>query len=267
MSSNMRTIRNLGSVAAFAGLALLLVVSTTNAQKAAGPEIRFTAASASVAQPGDAVKINLIRWSSDEERAAIVASMTAPPARGGGRGARGGARGAAPDGPADPAALADPTDPFGTFRGGQAAAPPPAAAPAAAARGAFGGGPRGEAAGPFNPVVSLGAAIGKAPTIGYLWTSEVTGYPIKYAYRSASPDGSQRVILALDRQLGAFSAAWKPAAGGPDYPFTVIEMRLAPKVAGEGKTSLNTKVMVDAEAKTIALENFAATPATLKNVK
>ena len=53
----------------------------------------------------------------------------------------------------------------------------------------------------------------------------------------------------------------------PDYEFTLIEMRLDAKGLGEGKTSLTTKVVVDNEAKTVALDNYAATPAILQNVK
>jgi hypothetical protein len=36
---------------------------------------------------------------------------------------------------------------------------------------------------------------------------------------------------------------------------------------GEGKASLNTKVIADATAKTIALDNYAATPILFRGVK
>ena len=64
-----------------------------------------------------------------------------------------------------------------------------------------------------------------------------------------------------------------------DYEFTLIEIRLDSKGLGEGKTSLTTKVIVDDindindvnninnRAKTVALDNYAAAPAILKNVK
>ena len=107
----------------------------------------------------------------------------------------------------------------------------------------------------------------------------MTGYAIKYAYHASLPDGGERLILASDRRLGAYSPAWKPvtalgaetpakaATPTADYEFTVIELRLDSKGVGEGKTSLTTKVIVDDEAKTVALENYAATPALLQNVK
>lgn len=119
-------------------------------------------------------------------------------------------------------------------------------------------------------------AIGKAPVLGYIWTTDVTGYSIKYAYRTALPDGGERIILATDRRLGRHTPAWQPMAATPsgaegsaetDYEFTLIEMRLDPKGVGEAKASLTTKVIIDNVAKTVALDNYAATPAILRNVK
>jgi hypothetical protein len=52
-----------------------------------------------------------------------------------------------------------------------------------------------------------------------------------------------------------------------DYAFTVIELRLNPALMGEGKTSLTGTVSIDGAANTIALEDFAVLPVTLKNVR
>jgi hypothetical protein len=124
----------------------------------------------------------------------------------------------------------------------------------------------------------LTAAIGKEPTLGYIWTNEVTGYSIKYAYHASLPDGGERIILATDRRLGTYTTGWRPVPAGPpaadarampaltDYEFTVIEIRLDARGLGEGKTSLTTKVIADNEAKTVALDNYAATPALFENV-
>ena len=97
----------------------------------------------------------------------------------------------------------------------------------------------------------------------------MTGYAIKYAYHASLPDGGERIVLATDRRLGAHTPAWRPLAPAPvtDYEFTLIEIRLDAKGLGEGKTSLTTKVIVDNEARTVALENYAATSANLQNVK
>jgi hypothetical protein len=119
----------------------------------------------------------------------------------------------------------------------------------------------------------LTAAIGRAPTIGYIWTNDVTGYSIKYAYHASLPDGGERIILAADRRLGAYSPAWKPlgaeasAKAAVDYDFTLVEIRLDAGGTGEGKTSLTTTIVANDAAKTIALDDYAATPATLQKVE
>jgi len=117
--------------------------------------------------------------------------------------------------------------------------------------------------------VTLTAAIEKAPTVGYIWTNEIVGYSIKYAYRAPSPNGGERIILATDRRLGSGAGGWKPVGSGTptDYTFTLIEIRIDSKGVGEGKTSLTSKVILDNEAKTPALDNYAATPAIFQNVK
>jgi len=213
---------------------------------AQGSEIDFTAVSANVAQPGIPVRIRLMRWSTDEERGPIVAALN--PA------------------PADNAAAANATSST-SATGGRGAG-----------RGGRGRGGRGRGApaAPLTPTAALTAALGRAPTVGYIWTTDVTGYSIKYAYHAASPGGGERIVIATDRRLGAYSPAWKLAAPGgaeaspkepADYEFTFVEIHLDAKGAGEGKTSLTTKVVPDNEARTVALDNYAATPAILEHVK
>jgi hypothetical protein len=237
-------------------LGLLVALPLTHAQS----EIDLKATSANVKEPGSPVRVHIVRWSTDEERSPIVAALnpvapvTAPAA--GDRGATPAGRGAAPAG-----------------RGG-------------AGRGGRGGGGRGgrgdTGAPPLTPIAALTAAIGRGPTLGYIWTNDVTGYSIKYAYHASLPDGGERIVLATDRRLGAYTTGWKPAATTTpgadalskatltDYEFTLIEIHLDPKGLGEGKTSLTTSVIVDESvsgAKTVALSNYAGTPAILQNVK
>ena len=118
---------------------------------------------------------------------------------------------------------------------------------------------------PLSPIAAFTAALGRAPTIGYVWTNDITGYSIKYAWHAPQPGGVDRIILASDRRLGAYTGAWKSANDTPetDYAFTLIELRVGPNGAVEGKTSLTNKIVVDNEAKTVALENYSAAPAVL----
>lgn len=168
---------------------------------------------------GAPVKIRILRWSTEAEVRLVVTALAAPPAQ-----------------------------PSEVARASAAAAGRGAAA---AGRGRGRG--RGPAPAPLSPIAAFTAALGRAPTIGYIWTDGVTGYAIKYAVHMPLPGGGERMILASDRRLDA-------AAGTTDYEFTLLELRLGPKGAGEGKVSLTSKVVVDAEAKTVALDNYAAAP-------
>ena len=243
------------------GLVRLLLLISVFAQKPATEAVPFTltAKAANIAQAGAPVKIVVFRWSSEEERNRIVlpldptaqaAAQTAAAADGqsrGGRGARGAPRGQGG------AAELDPNDPA-------------LAEVIARGRGARG---RGDAAAkPPDPISEFTAALEKAPTVGYVWTDEVVGYSIKYAHRIPLPAGGERIIIATDRRLGAGTAGWKPGTGiATDYEFTVIEIHMDSKGLGEGKASLTTKVILDNETKTPALDGYAAAPAIFQNVK
>jgi hypothetical protein len=221
----------------------LLLVLASAPLIAQGGEIDFTAVSANVAQPGIPVRIRLMRWSTDEERSPIVAALNPAPA----------------DNVAAATNATSSTGGRGAGRGGRGR----------------GGRGRGAPAAPLTPTAALTAALGRAPTVGYIWTTDVTGYSIKYAYHASSSGGGERIVLATDRRLGAYSPAWKlagsvgaeaPATGPADYEFTVVEIHLDARGNGEGKTSLTTKVVPDIEARTVVLENYSATPAILEHV-
>jgi hypothetical protein len=251
--------------AMFAGLGLTAVLVRAQNAPAPTPVLNLVAVTANVAGAPDNIRINLLRWSTDAEREKLMAAwnMTAPAGRAGGggrsggrgpsagRGARAGGRsgrGAAPDPAADttpdPDAGDDPNIGF-------------------AAR------YRVEEAPPATPETSLAAALKQTPSLGYLWSSEVAGYAIRYAGKVAGADGNDRIILITDRRLGKTNSRWKPAgAGTPSaYDFSVIELRLNAKSEGEGKISLLGKIMPDSAAKIVALEDYGALPAMLTNVK
>ena len=214
---------------------VLLTPLTVWTQVPEAPETTLTAESANVAEPGNAVRIRIFRWSDERERRPMIVAMDPLP---------------------PPPAAAE----AGGARGGRAAA---------AGRGGRGGRGRGAAAAPLTPSVALAGAIRRAPSIGYIWTNDVTGYSIKYAHREALPDGGERIILATDRRLGTHAAAWQPVTtqNATDYPFTILEIRLDAKGVGEARTSLTTPVVVDKQADTLALDNYAAAPVILQKVR
>jgi hypothetical protein len=209
------------------------------AQAPETPELTYTAVSANVADPGQAVRIRIFRWSSDRERSPILAALD----------------------PLPPPA-ADDADGRGAAAGGRGGR---------AAGGGRGGGRGGRASNtpPPTPAALLAGAIRRAPSIGYIWTNDVTGYSIKYAWRTATPDGGERIVLATDRRLGTHTAGWQPVTEQPhnDYQFTVLELRFDAKGNGEARASLTTPVAVDKQAGTLVLENYSAAPVILQKVR
>lgn len=201
-----------------------MVFLALGAGKASGEEAVLNLRAKVVSAPtGGAVTVTVFRWSTDAERAPLLTALSAPPP-----------------------------------------APPPAAPAAAGRAGAAGRGGRGGGRGapPPTPLERLATAVKAAPTLGYLWGDGVTGYSIKYAWRSPAAD---RIVLVADRRVGVHAPEWAiEAAPGPQPDFTVIELRLDAAGAGEGKTSLSTAVVVDPAAPTLALDRFAAAPPLLK---
>jgi len=218
-------------------VALVMLGLTRIGRAAEMPALTLRAVAVSDATAAAPLAIELHRWSTEAERAPLIAALAAPTS----------SPAAAPAGAASEAG-----------RGGRGA------------RGAGRGG-RGGAA-PANPLARLTAAVKAAPTLGFIWGHGVTGYSIKYAWRAAPENGSERIVLVVERRLGAHAPEWAAAstpatapatAAAGDTEFTVIEMRLGPK-SGEAKTSLTTNVVVDAAARTIALDGYTAAPALLK---
>jgi hypothetical protein len=216
---------------------------------AAGPILSFTATTAHVMGAPDSIRIDVMRWSTDQQRQQLLSAWEMKGAAGEtGRGP--GGRGAA-SGRAAAATGNDPT---------AAAADAPAAPPARTR-------PRAEA--PSTPEDSLAMALKQASTVGYLWSSEVAGYALRYAGKVTAPDGSERIILITDRRLGKTNERWTPV--GPGTPangdFSVIELRVNSQGEGEGKISLTGKVAPDSLAKIPAPENYASLPVVLTKVK
>ncbi len=193
-------------------------------------EITYTAHSVNVAEPGTPVKIKILRWSSADEMRPIVTALAAPPAQ-----------------------------PSEVARANAAAAGRGRAGAAGRGRG------RGAPAAPLSPIQAFTASLGRVPTVGYVWTNDITGYSIKYAWHAALPDGTERIVLVSDRRLGDGETKWKqtPAAADTDYTFTLIELRAGPKGLIEGKTSLANKIVVDKDANTVALDHYPAAVASL----
>jgi hypothetical protein len=196
-----------------------------------GPIMSFSATTANVSGAPDPVRIDLLRWSTDADRTQLMNAWNMKPTASATAG-RGGGRGG---------------------RGG-------------GGRGGRGGAPAEEV--PATPESTLTTALQTATTVGYLWSSEVAGYAIRYAGKVTGPDGSDRIILITDRRLGMTNNLWTPSGSAMPNKlnFSIVELRVNPKGEGEGKASLTGTVAPDDAAKIVALENYASLPVILKGV-
>jgi hypothetical protein len=217
--------------------AALVAGETPSGENLGGP-LNFVGKTANVAGAPDSVRIEILRWSTDDEREKLMAAwnlkpIAAPTGRGAGRG----------PGPGK-----------GAGRAGKGAAKGPA--------------PAADTSAP-TPEGALAKALQETTTVGYLWSSETVGYALRYAGRISGPDGSERIILITQRRLGAMNQLWKPTFAGASntYEFSVIELRLNAKGQGEGKASLVGRVVPDAAAKMVTLENYETAPVILSEVK
>jgi hypothetical protein len=229
----------------FFGIALAGFAAAEAPPSESGPMLRFTATTANVTGAPDNIRIDLFRWSTEEERDKLMAAWELKPeaiARGRGAAGRG-----------------------GSARGGAGAA----RAGRSGARAGRGGGRGGPSAAPPTPEGELAQALKEASTIGYLWSSEAAGYAIRYAGKVALPDGSDRIVLLTDRRLGEANGLWRaPDATAPSaYDFSVIELRVNAKGSGEGKLSLSGKVAPDAAAGIVALTDYDSLPVVFTAVK
>ena len=207
--------------------AALLLAETPSANPNA--LMQLTAITANVSAP-DSVRIEILRWSTDDERERLMAawdlkSSAATPGldKGAGKQGRGAGKGR---------------------------------------------GPTSESSNNTTPEASLARALNETTTVGYLWSSEVAGYALRYAGKVDAPDGSRRIIL-ITRKLGAANQRWNPTFQGTpnSYEFSVIELRLNAKGEGEGRASLAGKVAPDVAAKIVTLENYDALPAVFHTVR
>ena len=105
----------------------------------------------------------------------------------------------------------------------------------------------------------------KMPRVGSIRTPNSIGYDLHYARKNPLEDGGDQIVLATDRYIGFWEAANRPRT--VDYPFTLIEMRVAKDGVGEGKMSLFTKITYDKKKNQIVLEDYGSQPVLLTQVR
>ncbi len=99
---------------------------------------------------------------------------------------------------------------------------------------------------------------------GFLRLPNTRGYRLYYAHQIQ--DGNKRrIVLATDRPV-SFAEAWR---GGKsmDYAITLIQLDLDENNQGEGRLGFAVKLKMDAEKKTLAIENYGTDPVQLRSVR
>jgi hypothetical protein len=195
------------------------------ASAVAAPALKLKA-SVIGAAPAEVMTIELIRWSTDAERAPLLTALSAPPP--------------APPSPA-PAAPAGRAGRAG--RGGRAAAPPPT--------------PIERLTTAVRAAPTVGFIWGDGPTgysIKYAWRSAPPSAPERVVLVTDRRLGANATSWPADATAKAGAAA----------EFTVVEIHIDGKGVGEAKSSLTSPVVVDAAANTLAIDKYMDAPVLLK---
>ncbi|HKH71877.1 MAG TPA: hypothetical protein VKA59_11045 [Vicinamibacterales bacterium] len=188
------------------------------------PALKLKASVIGASAPTAPLTIELFRWSTDVERAPLLAALAAPPPV---------PPGAAPAAPAGRAGRA--------ARGGRAAAPPLS--------------PIERLTNAIKAAPTVGFIWGDGPTgysIKYAWRA------------SSPNTAERVVLVTDRRLGANVTSWPAPVASSVGAEFTVVEMRIDGKGVGEAKSSLTSPLVVDATANTIAIDKYADAPVLLK---
>ncbi|HJQ97260.1 MAG TPA: hypothetical protein VJ826_03045 [Candidatus Polarisedimenticolaceae bacterium] len=101
--------------------------------------------------------------------------------------------------------------------------------------------------------------------VGRIRVGTSNGYPISVARQRVAADGSRTIVLATSRPFVGFA----PNAGTriEDYPFGLIELKLAADGTGEGTLVGAAQLAFDPTTKDLSVKTYATQPSRLTTVK
>jgi hypothetical protein len=105
----------------------------------------------------------------------------------------------------------------------------------------------------------------KMQRVGYIRTPGSLAWDIHYARMIPLADGSKRIIFATDRPMNFYELWNRPRS--VDYQYLLGEVRLGPDGKGQGTLVPAARVDYNEETKTIEIENYAAQPVRLVDVR
>lgn len=205
--------------------ALLLAETPSTGPKAL---LQLTATTANVAGAPDPIRIEILRWSTDDERERLMAAWNLKPS------------------------ATRPAADTGAGKLGRAGRGPASGAPANLS-------PEASLARALNETTTVGY-LWSPEIAGY-----ALRYAGKVDNPDGSKRIvliTQRRLGAVNQR---WNPTFEGAAN--NYEFSVIELRLNAKGEGEGRASLVGKVAPDVSAKIVTLENYDALPAVFHNIR
>ncbi len=90
-------------------------------------------------------------------------------------------------------------------------------------------------------------------------------YPIQYARLTELDDGSYRLILATDRNIDMYEAAYRTTT--LDYDVAIAELQIDADMTGSGALAPGVMLDWDEASNTVTIENYAVQPVKLNNVR
>ena len=99
-------------------------------------------------------------------------------------------------------------------------------------------------------------ALGKLPTVAYVWPAgSPVGYTVKYAHRTKTADGRDRLTFVTDKAVGSYDFKKWSVAGttARPLPYSVVELYVDAVGNGTGNLSLAAEVAIDSATNTITL--------------
>lgn len=108
------------------------------------------------------------------------------------------------------------------------------------------------------------SALRNMERLGSMGKSIARSWDLHYAIQVPTEDGGRRIIVGTDRYVDIWEANREEK---DSYPFTLVELRLDKEGTGDGRVAPAAKISRSKDGKHFELENYAAEPLRLRDVR
>jgi hypothetical protein len=102
------------------------------------------------------------------------------------------------------------------------------------------------------------------PVTGYIRTSQMRTWELKYANENKLPDGTRQIVIVTDKVVTVFGAS--NLSDRNDYPFSLIELHF-PAGGGDGEGKLLGQTALSIKDGRLQIEIYGQEPTKLTTVK